>query len=159
MKNQLIALSPEPKLMQLKVRSGGKWYFIFWGAMFFLQLLILAFIVYDLEEGWQHSDPLFFSLQPIVPMAFIARGIYSLRKNQQLFVAFEPNKIRFRDKPGDEITVIPFEQLQSIEQHALGAYFHLINRKKIHLNWEQADYANIQQIKEQLRKLKPMVKV
>ena len=154
-----IDLRHDPELMQLKNRRGWNWFIIFWSAMLLVQLVIIVIRLSDPERGWQNANFFILCLQPLVAIAFIVRGVYAMRKDQQVFVVFDPNKIRFRDKPGDEITVIPLEQLQSMEPHTFGAYFYLKNGTKVHLNWEQADYKNIQQIKQQLQKLKPLVKV
>lgn len=153
MENQRIDLRYDPNIMHLKSRPGRKWYFIFWGGMLLAQLFIIFFRISDSGNSWKATDLFIFSLQPLLAITFIVRGIYALKKDQQLFVKFESDKIRFRDTPGKQITEIPLSHLRSVKQHTLGAYFYLENGRKVYLNWEQADYTNIKRVKQQLGSL------
>ncbi len=157
MVQESIDLQYEPDLVQLKSSRGRRWYFLFFGGMLVLYLFII-YTIYSQDHDREASELVGLCFQTTVPVIFIIRGIYAIRKDRQLFVAFGPDTIRFRNAPGESVTKIGLEQLRSVEQHTLGAYLHLRNGKKVYLNWELADYDHIQQIKHQLKSIQELIK-
>lgn len=154
MHEQRIALQQDPDLLYLKRKGHWKWFFAFGLIMLVCHLAILLIHIFNNPYvAWEMKRilPPVFNL--LLGATFIFRGVYALRKDRQLFVSFEAHQLRFRNAPQEEEQIIPYEQLRSVKPHTLGVYFFLRDGQKLYLNWEQADYDNIQQIKQKLQEL------
>lgn len=154
-----IDLQYDPERMHLQSKRNRKWFFVFWGSLLIVEIALILYRFYDQDDLPTGTNYFILGLSPVVAIMFIIQGIYAMRQDRQLFVAFERDKIRFRDRAGAKVTAFPLTQLRSVEQHTLGAYFHLVNGKKIYMRWEEADYDNIQHIKAQIHRLQDSLKV
>lgn len=154
MQEQRIALQHDPDHLYLKRKGHWKWYFAFGVIMVVCHLIILLIhLINNQYASWEMKRILPPALNLLLGATFIFRGVYALRKDRQLFVCFGAHQLRFRNAPKDEERIIPYDYLRSVQPHTLGAYFYLRDGKKLYLNWEQADYDNIQQIKQKLQEL------
>ena len=153
-----IDLQYDPDLVHLKSKRNRKWFFVFWGCLLIIEIALILYRFYDQDDHPTDTNYFILGLSPVVAIIFIINGIYAMRQDRQLFVAFKEDAIRFRNRPGTQVTTISYQQLRSVEQHTLGAYFHLNNGKKIYMSWEEADYDNIQHIKAQIQRLQDSLK-
>jgi hypothetical protein len=154
MQEQRIDLQHDSDLLYLKKQGHWKWFFVFGTLLILCHLaIILLHLINNPYDSWETRRILPSAFGLLLGITFVFRGLYALRKDRQLFVSFEAHQLRFRNAPQEEEQIIPYEQLRSVKPHTLGVYFFLRDGQKLYLNWEQADYDNIQQIKQKLQEL------
>ncbi|MEK6478255.1 hypothetical protein WJR50_11990 [Catalinimonas sp. 4WD22] len=157
MKSKKISLFPDIQANHLKSLRNRRWYFVM-ASFFLLCELLMLFSnrsAFFSSEIMSFLFPHFFNL--FLVTLLLIRGIKATRKDQELFVAFEDEKLSFRTQPGGEVHTILYQQIESIKMHTLGTYFHLKDGKKRYLTWEEADFDDIQELKSILLELQVKV--
>jgi hypothetical protein len=91
--------------------------------------------------------------QFLLSIIFLTQGVYTLRQDRQLFVSFEAKRVRFRDHPKKKEVSLPRADIRQVEIDLFHADFHLQNGHSYHLSWDNADYDQIQVLKNNLREL------
>ena len=154
MEDKKISLLYDPQTASLKSKKQRKWLSILWSVLLLSQVLITIFRLNNLDELFDTGDIISTCLNLLVPIIGIAGLIYNSKASRELFVVFAQHEVRFRNRPGKKLTKIQHQDLRSVKQNTLSAEFRLHNGKQHHLNWENADYDDIQLIKQHLQTLK-----
>lgn len=154
MEDKKISLLYDPQTASLKNKKQKKWLLILWSVLLLSQVIVTIFRLNNLDEPFDTGDIISTCLNLLVPIIGISGFIYNSKASRQLFVLFAQHEVRFRHRPGKKVTKIQHQDLRLIKQHTLSAVFHLHNGKQHYLNWENADYDDIQLIKHNLLVLK-----